>query len=79
MLFVGDHVLFDAPQDPRIVFHLEPNALRRPAAELVELVLALRERGRGSLARGFVELLGPAAPMEDVAFREIAASAGCCS
>jgi hypothetical protein len=56
MLFVGDHVLFDVPQDPRILFHLEPHVLRRPAAELVELVLALREQGQGSLRAGFDQL-----------------------
>jgi hypothetical protein len=53
LLFVGDHVLLDVPQDPRVVFHLEAYALRRPAAELVALVLALRERGKGSIRAGF--------------------------
>jgi hypothetical protein len=53
MLFVGDHPLFDEPQDPRVVFHLEPCALIRPAADLGRLVLHLREAGRGSLRQGF--------------------------
>jgi hypothetical protein len=53
MLFVGDHPLFDEPRDPQVVFHLETNALARPADELVRLVLHLREAGNGSLARGF--------------------------
>jgi hypothetical protein len=53
MLFVGDHPLFDAPQDPRVVFHLEPFALARPAEELLRLVMHLRDAGSGSLRRGF--------------------------
>src|SRR5262249_31791755 len=42
MLFVGDHPLFDAPQDGRVLFHIEPHALSRPAADLARLVLHLR-------------------------------------
>jgi hypothetical protein len=53
MLFVGDHPLFDEPRDPRVVFHLEPCALIRPAADLGRLVLHLREAGGGSLRQGF--------------------------
>jgi hypothetical protein len=56
MLFVGDHPLFDAPQDHRVLFHLEPFALSRPAAELTRLVLHLRAGGRGSLRQGFDRL-----------------------
>lgn len=66
MLFVGDHVLFDAPQDSRVVFHLEPYALRRPAARLVELVLELREAGEGSLRAGFEAMAGPEARLEEI-------------
>jgi hypothetical protein len=58
MLFVGDHPLFDAPEDRRVLFHLEPLALSRPAAELTRLVLHLREAGGGSLRRGFDRLAG---------------------
>jgi hypothetical protein len=61
MLFVGDHPLFDEPRDPRVVFHLEPCGLSRPAAELTRLVLYLREVGGGSLRRGFDRLGRPAA------------------
>lgn len=57
MLFVGDHPLFDAPQDPRVLFHLEPFALSRPAADLVRLVLHLRDVGGGSLRSGFDRLI----------------------
>jgi hypothetical protein len=57
MLFVGDHPLFDAPQDLRVLFHLEPFALSRPAEELTRLVLHLRDSGRGSLRRGFDRLV----------------------
>jgi hypothetical protein len=53
MMFVGDHPLFDAPQDPRVLFHLEPFALARPAGELLRLVLHLRDTGDGSFRRGF--------------------------
>lgn len=56
MLFVGDHPLFDAPQDPRVVFHLEPCGLARSADDLARLVLHLRDRGGGSLRRGFDRL-----------------------
>src|SRR5262249_33593701 len=53
MLFVGDHPLFDEPRDPRVVFHLEPSGLVRPAEQLTRLVLHLRETGNGSLRDGF--------------------------
>ena len=53
LLFVGDHPWSDSPQDPRVVFHLEPLALIRPADELVRLVLHLRDLGAGSLRHGF--------------------------
>lgn len=59
MLFVGDHPLFDVPQDPRVVFHFEPYPLRRSAASVAELALVLRARGGGSLRAGFDELVGP--------------------
>src|SRR5439155_6694840 len=52
MLFVGDHPLFDAPRDPRVVFHLEPHALLRGAGDLAALVLHLRGQGDGSLRSG---------------------------
>lgn len=55
LLFVGNHP-FDAPQDPRVVFHLELHALNRPADLLTRLVLYLREQGDGSLQRGFHRL-----------------------
>jgi hypothetical protein len=58
MVFVGDHPLFDEPQDPRVVFHLEPCALTRPAADLGRLVLHLRETGGGSLRQGFERVCG---------------------
>jgi hypothetical protein len=58
MLFVGDHPLFDEPRDPRVVFHLEPLALTRPAEQLTRLVLHLRDVGDGSLRRGFDRLHG---------------------
>jgi hypothetical protein len=58
MLFVGDHPLFDAPQDWRVLFHLEPHALTRPADELTRLVLHLRDSGGGSLREGFDRLVG---------------------
>jgi hypothetical protein len=53
MLFVGDHPLFDAPQDPRVVFHLEPQALARPARDLQRLIIHLRDAGAGSFRKGF--------------------------
>jgi hypothetical protein len=71
MLFVGDHVLYDAPQDARVLLHLEPRALRRPADRLVELVLGLRERGHGSLRAGFDELLGAGAAPDEIAPRDL--------
>ncbi len=57
MLFVGDHPMFDAPEDPEVVFHLEPNALHRHAKHVVHMVTELREHGRGSLRRGYDALL----------------------
>jgi hypothetical protein len=71
MLFVGDHVLFDAPQDARVLFHLEPHVLHQPASRLVALVLELRERGGGSLRAGFDQLLGPAAAYDELVRREL--------
>ncbi len=56
MLFIGDHPLYDPPQDPRVVFHLERYAVRRPAEQVASLVLSLRELGEGSLRRGFDEV-----------------------
>jgi hypothetical protein len=54
MLFVGDHPLMDAPRGGGgVVFHIELDALSRPAEHLCALVLALRDGGAGSLARGF--------------------------
>jgi len=58
MFFVGDHPIFDAPQDARVVFHLEPNALHRRAQSVVSLVGTLRELGSGSLRAGFDAMLG---------------------
>jgi hypothetical protein len=57
MLFVGDHPLFDEPRDPRVLFHLEPFAMLRPADELTRLVLHLRDAGAGSLRAGFDALV----------------------
>jgi hypothetical protein len=56
MIFVGDHPLFDAPEDPRVVLHLEPFAMTRPAADLARLLLHLRASGNGSLRDGFYTL-----------------------
>jgi hypothetical protein len=54
ILFVGDRMVFDEPDDPEVVFHLEPCALTRPAEQLERLVLHLREAGgSGSLRQGF--------------------------
>jgi hypothetical protein len=53
MLFVGDHPINDEPRDPRVLFHLELFALSRSAKDLASLVVALRERGNGSLREGF--------------------------
>lgn len=53
MIFVGDHPVYDEPQDPRVLFHLEPCVLTRPAADLARLVLHLRDTGGGSLREGF--------------------------
>lgn len=64
MLFVGDHPWYDAPRDPRVVFHIEPFATRRPAEPLADLILELRRRGTGSLRRGFDDLAGQPAPPE---------------
>ena len=72
MLFVGDHVLFDAPQDARVLFHLEPHVLHQPASRLVELVLELRERGGGALRAGFDQWLGPVEAHDEVVRREVA-------
>jgi hypothetical protein len=56
MIFVGDHPYNDAPNDQRVLFHLEPLGLTRSASELVRLVLELRERGSGSLRAGFDQM-----------------------
>ena len=53
MFFVGDRLLFDQPEDPRVVFHLELWALTRPAEELTRLLLHLRDLGCGSVRQGF--------------------------
>lgn len=71
MLFVGDQLQIDAPLDRRVLLHLEPHALRRPAARLVELVLGLLDRGRGSLAAGFMDLLGAGQPSGEIARRDL--------
>ena len=57
MIFIGDLPVFDEPQDPRVLFHLEPCFMERSARELQRLVLRLREAGGGSLRQGF-DLLG---------------------
>ena len=56
MIFVGNHPIFDRPQDSRIVFHFEPHALTRSANELVNLLICLRETGNGSIRQGFNKL-----------------------
>lgn len=71
MLFVGDHPLHDAPSDERVCFHVEPKALRRSAAPLAELILALRARGDGSLRRGFDVLASPPDAGGDHATRDL--------
>jgi hypothetical protein len=58
MLFIGDHPFNDAPVDLRVVFHLEIHALSRPAKQLESLILQLRERGHGSIRRGFDAIEG---------------------
>jgi hypothetical protein len=58
MFFIGDHPLFDAPEDSGVVFHLEPNALNRHARDVVRLIATLRELGSGSLRKGFDQLVG---------------------
>jgi hypothetical protein len=69
MLFIGDHPLFDAPTDRSVVFHLELRALWRDAAKLTDLVLALRDEGKGSLREGYDRLLerSSGAPLRRVA------------
>lgn len=57
VLFIGDRVAFDEPEDPRVVFHFEPWALTRSAAALAELLIQLRALGQGSLRGGFDHLL----------------------
>jgi hypothetical protein len=54
MIFVGDRMVFDEPDDPAVVFHLEPVGLTRPAVQLERLVLGLRDAGGGSLREGFL-------------------------
>jgi len=53
VLFVGDRLAFDEPDHPEVVFHLEPNALARPAPQLARLVEHLRAAGGGSIREGF--------------------------
>jgi hypothetical protein len=57
MLFVGDHPHYDEPRDRRVVFHLEFCTLSRPARELQNLILNLRDGGNGSIRGGFDRLL----------------------
>ena len=65
MLFVGDHPLMDAPRGGGgVVFHVELDALSRPADDLLALVLALRDSGDGSLARGFDALARQGEPAD---------------
>lgn len=73
MLFVGDHPIYDPPSDTDVIFHLEPRALERSAAWVADLALALRERGSGSLRRGFdaVWSEGPAPAYSMVATRSV--------
>lgn len=52
-LFIGDHPFNDCPVDKRVIFHLEINALERPASQLGGLIDALIERGQGSFIRGY--------------------------
>jgi hypothetical protein len=60
LIFVGDRMVFDEPDHPQVVFHLEPFALVRPAQQLERLVVRLRDAGGGSLHEGFRALgLGP--------------------
>jgi hypothetical protein len=56
MIFVGDRMVFDEPDDPTVVFHLEPFALARPAVQLKKLIRHLREAGNGSLREGFLAI-----------------------
>jgi hypothetical protein len=56
MVFVGDDPRHDQPRDPEVVFHLEPSALLRSAQCVQQLLVHLRERGGGSMARGFARL-----------------------
>ncbi|MDF1664008.1 MAG: hypothetical protein P1V97_19720, partial [Planctomycetota bacterium] len=53
MLFIGDHPFNDCPRDLRVVFHLEINALERPALQLERLIQELQKRGNGSFIRGY--------------------------
>lgn len=57
MVFIGDHPHYDEPRDRRVVFHLEFCALSRPAQELQNLILHLRDGGNGSIRGGFDRLL----------------------
>jgi hypothetical protein len=71
LFFVGDHPWFDAPRDPRVVFHIEPAALRRPAGPLAALILELRRRGEGSLRGGFDRLAAERAAGEKMARHDL--------
>lgn len=53
LLFIGDHPFNDCPRDLRVVFHLEINALERPAKQLEGLINELMNRGSGSFSRGY--------------------------
>lgn len=56
LVFIGDHIVNDRPQDPRVLFHLELQALERSALDCAALLLKLRELGQGSFLRGFLKL-----------------------
>jgi hypothetical protein len=71
MIFIGDHPWFDAPRDRRVVFHIEPSALRRRAEPLAALILELTRRGEGSLRRGFDALAAGAPAGEQPVRREL--------
>lgn len=71
MIFVGDHPWYDAPRDPRVVFHIEPAALRRRAEPLAALILALRAQGQGSLRAGFDAFAGERAAGERFAKQDL--------
>lgn len=57
IIFIGDKMVFDEPDNPNVVFHLEPFAMNRPAIELQHLILYLRAVGNGSFREGFSAIL----------------------